>query len=152
MAGSVRGFLGGIGGLLDLIDGYGEALEHDLVVAGWTLDDVPGRLNWRAVRAFVAGQAAKDGTALHRATAGDQAGWGLTQHLLAGLYDQLAVANWQRAASGAKRAPKKPSPLPRPGIDDGQRSEKSTAIPLSEFQRISEARNPQSVVNGDRQQ
>lgn len=49
----------------------------------------------------------------HRALAKDD--WSLTDHLLALVHDQLALANWQRA--GKKRGPKpKPiSPLARGG-------------------------------------
>lgn len=44
----------------------------------------------------------------HKALAGDT--WSLTDHLLALVYDQLAVANWQRV--GKKRSRPKPiSPL-----------------------------------------
>lgn len=44
--------------------------------------------------------------------------WDRTDALLAAIYDQLAVANWQR--SGNKRA-QRPKPLPRPGVSEGKR-------------------------------
>lgn len=54
---------------------------------------------------------------LHRLLAGDD--WALTDHLLALVHDQLALANWQRG--GKKRGPKpKPiSPLARRGVRQG---------------------------------
>jgi len=44
--------------------------------------------------------------------------WGLTDQLLAGIFDQLALANWQRA--GNKKA-KRPKPIPRPGVERDKR-------------------------------
>lgn len=43
----------------------------------------------------------------------EDAQWTLPEHLLAGIYDTLQGANWQRA--GNKHA-KRPEPLPRPGV------------------------------------
>lgn len=40
--------------------------------------------------------------------------WTLTNQLLAGVFDQLALANWQRGGKG-----KRPKPLPRPGVQTG---------------------------------
>lgn len=40
--------------------------------------------------------------------------WGLSEHLLAGAVDLLALGNWQRG--GDERA-KRPDPLPRPGAE-----------------------------------
>lgn len=52
------------------------------------------------------------GTALFRAVAGEEGEWDLRTHILAGLFDLTAAANWQRA--GDENA-KKPDRLPRPG-------------------------------------
>lgn len=56
---------------------------------------------------------ATPGTCLYRAVGGDD--WTLTEHLLALVHDQLAVANWQRSKDGAKgrNRPKPLSPLLR---------------------------------------
>jgi hypothetical protein len=53
------------------------------------------------------------GTCLYRAVGGDE--WSLTDHLLALVHDQLAVANWQRSKDGSKgrNRPKPISPLLR---------------------------------------
>jgi hypothetical protein len=45
---------------------------------------------------------------------GEAADWRITDHLLAGVWDALNVANWQRAAAGNKKVPR-PEPIPRPG-------------------------------------
>lgn len=42
-------------------------------------------------------------------------GWGLQDQLLAGIFDRLAEANWQRTEDGQK-GHNRPSPIPRPGI------------------------------------
>ena len=41
--------------------------------------------------------------------------WTSTDHLIATVVDVLAIANWQRANSGAKHPSAPPKPLPRPG-------------------------------------
>lgn len=59
-------------------------------------------------------------SALARSVHGDDAEWGLTEHLLAALVDLGAVANWQRTSRPGHR----PRPLPRPGVaapDDQRR-------------------------------
>lgn len=50
---------------------------------------------------------------MHRSVAGE-AVWSVDTHLLASVYDALAVSNWQRSKDGAKSS-KAPKPLPRPG-------------------------------------
>src|SRR5690606_25549942 len=83
----LRGGPGGILGLLVELEDHEEALEHDLVVAGWTLDDVPERLNWRALLAFTRQAAQQPGTALYRSFVGDDHVWGLNEQLLAAVCD-----------------------------------------------------------------
>lgn len=61
---------------------------------------------------------------LHRALQrdGHADDWSLSEHLLALIYDQLAIANWQRSRDGAKgrRRPKPISPLARKGTRYGK--------------------------------
>lgn len=54
---------------------------------------------------------------MRRAMGGEGSDWGLDSHLLAGIFDQLAAANWQRA--GDENA-ERPKPLPRPGSKESQ--------------------------------
>lgn len=61
------------------------------------------------------------GSNLHRALSDDD--WTLTDHLLALIFDQLAIANWQRSKDGRKgsKRPKPLSPLTKsPGIRYGK--------------------------------
>lgn len=142
MAGSVRGGRGGIVGLLDVLDRHGEAIEHDLVCAGWTLDDVPGRLNWRALNRFVRQSAKQPGSAFARELAGDDAGWGMTEMLLASILDGVAAGNWQR---GGGKGPR-PKPVPRPGV--GPKTVRlGGGMTLVDAERLFAARNPAAHVS-----
>lgn len=62
---------------------------------------------------FIAGFPPDSATA--RAVHGDAARWTLTDHLLAGVIDRLAVMSWQLAGNPKVPCPK---PMPRPGVDD----------------------------------
>lgn len=93
-------------------------IEHDLMHAGGRLrwiGDGTGRTTWRDVAVLYA--LAAPGSALARATGGDSV-WGLSEQLLAGIIDHLAVIAWQRTEDGAKGR-NRPKPIPRPGITDG---------------------------------
>lgn len=60
MAGAFQGQPGKILGLLDLSWEHWEAIEADLFTAtGYTLDDVPGRVNWRVLVGFVTHRSAE---------------------------------------------------------------------------------------------
>lgn len=105
---------GGRGGkitrALAVIAQYGEALEADCEVRGISL----ASLSLRRVALLVEALLQTPGTCLYRAAGGDE--WTLTDHLLALVHDQLAVANWQRSKDGAKgrNRPKPLSPLRKP--------------------------------------
>lgn len=137
MAGSVERVPGGIWGLLDGLELHGEAIEHDLVAHGWTLDDIPHRLNWRAFRSFIRHSSHRPGSALSQTMFPD-VDWDLEAHLLAGIYDLLAVANWQRGGGGAGRRPK---PLPRPGDKPGT-TVVADVVPISHARSLLRRLNP----------
>lgn len=81
------------------------------------LDHYRGTLSARRLRVLV--QHLPADSSLVRALHGEQAGWGLTDHLLATVVDQQAVANWLFvcANSGEGDQPDPPTPLPRPGVE-----------------------------------
>lgn len=138
------GFLGhlrgGIAGLLRVIDEHGGALEYDLMTrCGATLDDVPARIPWTALRSFVTHLDAS--SALVKEQDPDIAGWQGTDRvpmLLADAIDAINVFRWQFECANTpkkKRRPKRPEPYPRPGVgkgDDGQKVGRDP-IPVSEF-------------------
>jgi hypothetical protein len=73
------------------------------------------------------------GTALFRAVAGDDGDWDLHGHLLGGIWDLLAAANWQR---GGDESAKKPERLPRPGVtkqEDGELMARGKAVSIEEM-------------------
>jgi len=65
-----------------------------------------------------------------RAVHGEAADWGVTQHLLAAVVDQLAVANWMFATvnrdEDAEPLPY-PEPLARPGLESTPAAESDAA-------------------------
>lgn len=110
MAGGVEDQPGGIFGLCRLLGEHGEAVEYDLLIAGYRLDWLGSdRLDWRDLLVFV--KHSPRTSALARTLLGEAAGWGVEAHLLATAVDALAAGNWQR--SGKKGAPR-PKPVPRP--------------------------------------
>ena len=62
---------------------------------------------------------------------GEHADWTLTDHLLAVVADQLAIANWQRGGGKSKR----PKPIPRPGAQDKDKKRIGTPVSLDEARR-----------------
>jgi hypothetical protein len=63
---------------------------------------------------------------------GEAADWGVTEHLLAAVVDQLAVANWMFATvnrdEDAEPLPY-PEPLARPGLEGEAAPESEAATP-----------------------
>jgi hypothetical protein len=84
---------------------YGDAIQADLLRAGWHMSDLT-----LAELASWARHPARD-SAHARELLQDGFDWTLETHLLAGLHDRLAEANWQRSGKGPR-----PTPLPRPGV------------------------------------
>lgn len=74
--------------------------------------------------------------ALNREREPDGVVWDLHAHLLAGVFDVLRQANWQRA--GDKHATK-PKPLPRPGVKDAAVHYGKTDLPPEQAQAILDA-------------
>ncbi|MFL6072745.1 MAG: hypothetical protein ACJ73S_05040 [Mycobacteriales bacterium] len=94
------------------------------------LDYYRGRLSARRLRVLL--QHLPREAALTRALHGDEADWGLTEHLLASVVDQVATANWMFAtvhtAEGSP-TPDRPPPLPRPGVPETAEQSTPPATP-----------------------
>jgi hypothetical protein len=61
--------------------------------------------------------------------------WGLSEQLLAAIFDSLAIANWQR---GGDENAKRPERLPRPGVEnkpDGQMLVQGKGVSIQEMNR-----------------
>jgi hypothetical protein len=81
------------------------------------LDHYRGRLTARRLRVLI--QHLPVESALVRALHGEEAQWGLTEHLLASAVDQLAAGNWMFATVHTPEdgsPPRRPEPVPRPGL------------------------------------
>jgi hypothetical protein len=88
-------------------------------------------LSWRDL-VVILRQAPRD-SAYVRATLGEDAQWGLAEHLLAIGIDVLQLANWQRGNAGRKSLTPKPKPLPRPGVNRDKGRIGHGAIPIKDF-------------------
>ncbi|MFB7865143.1 MULTISPECIES: hypothetical protein [unclassified Streptomyces] len=72
-------------------------------------------------------------SAVQRELHGESAEWSLTDHLLAAVVDNLAVANWMFQCVNIGEdddQPEQPKPVPRPGVKDAdgeESNEDSTA-------------------------
>lgn len=109
------------------------AIEADLVAVGWTFDDVPVRLPWRALFAFVA-HLGPD-SAYQRVTNPDLAFWmggAGVQGLLATIADHLAVLKWQNTKDGHKNR-RPPKPIKRPWSRPGGQQIGRGAIPAASW-------------------
>jgi hypothetical protein len=85
------------------------------------LDHYRDRLTARRLRVLI--QHLPRESALARALHGEEAGWGLTEHLLASAVDQLAAGNWMFAAVHTPEdgnPPERPESIPRPGLDTAE--------------------------------
>jgi len=81
------------------------------------LDSHRGRLSARRLRVLI--EHLPRTAALVRVLHGEEAEWGLTEHLLAAAVDQLAIGNWLFATAHTPEQtdpPARPSPIPRPGL------------------------------------
>lgn len=119
MEGRVRCRRGGIRGLCRLLGEHGEALEYDLITLGVRRDCLgTEHLTWRDLYVIV--KHLPDTSALRREVLGDGAVWDVKAHLLAGIVDLLAAANWQR---GGDEHAKKPERIERPGVTNQPQGE-----------------------------
>lgn len=121
------------GGILSLLGQPRElwdALEADLLAAGFTLEDYPDRLTLTAIRSFWY-WANPDTSAVGRLSRGDKAGWRHAEELLAVIVETLRDANWQR--QGNKTA-QRPKPVPRPGVEpEGTKHFGTEPVTIKEF-------------------
>lgn len=87
-----------------------DALEADLLRAGFTMADLGERVSWRGVIMFA--RHAGPGQSLYHVTNGPDSAWTLEAQIMALVVDVLNVANYQRGGGKGQR----PKPLQRPGV------------------------------------
>lgn len=98
------------------------------------LDRHRGRLSARRLRVLI--EHLPRGAALVRAMHGDEVEWGLSEHLLAAVADQLAIGNWLFASANTPEhatQPERPTPIPRPGLEEPEADEPATPEQLAAF-------------------
>jgi len=85
-----------------------------LTVAGWTVDDIPDRLSWRAVLAII--RHARRESAVFRLLAPPKLQWDQQTYFLADAVDILRWIQWAKSKDG-EAGRNYPKPIPRPGQD-----------------------------------
>lgn len=73
---------------------------------------------------------APQGSAISRATQPDEWRWGLTEQLLAAIFDSTEVGNWQRGSGKMRDLPK---PTVRPGVRPDAQTIGKGAVPMDEM-------------------
>lgn len=100
---------GGIEGVLQELDAYEDAIRADLLRIGYSLDDVPEKLDWRDLLALL--RSSPRDSAYVRAKVGTDIQWGLLEELVATVFDEVRRLSWALTAPKGTPAPK---PLDRP--------------------------------------
>lgn len=119
MAGGRGGFGGGIFGLVELLDEHQEAVEYDLIAHGLRLRQLGTEaLTWRDLKIIIELQP-PERSALARTKDPEEVAWGISEHLLAIIADSSRARVWQE---GSGKARDKPKPIPRPGIENTERT------------------------------
>lgn len=98
------------------------------------LDWLPSeRLSWRDLLVIVNQTRPDKTSALYRSLNPDDYAWGLSEQLLAALFDAAQIGNWQRASD--PRAPR-PKPLQRPGIEPESKTIGGGAVSIDEMDKF----------------
>lgn len=139
MAEGRRRHEGGILSLVALIDDQRlcGALEADLIAAGLRLRWFPAPdYTWRDLVIFVAHLPSS--SALSKLQLGDDAYWGISEHLAAMQVDYLRLLAWMKTKD-AQYGRNRPKPIQRPGVDDGKDRKKiggTTTLPAAELAEV----------------
>ena len=97
------------------VNEHREAINHDLIKCGHTLDEVGGVLSWDALGDFIS--KSEPDSALARDINDEEYKWALTiktNEILADIYDLIAAFRYDVTAILSKKKPKKPKPYIRP--------------------------------------
>lgn len=100
---------------------------------GYTLDDVGGRLSWDALDSFISNT--EPGSALSYDLDPERAQWATvdgTNTILADIYDQLAMLNYNMTTLLSSKKQKKPTPYERPGHKSKKKKIGNASIPIAD--------------------
>jgi hypothetical protein len=96
------------------LDKHGRALESDLIALGLRLRWCPCEwFNWHDLIIII--EHSSVDSQLYKSMHPDDAGWTLTNLLLATIADVLRWLQWAKTKDGAKNR-NQPDPIPRPGV------------------------------------
>lgn len=84
-----------------------------------------------------------------QAVVGETARWSDTEHLLAGVFDLLQVANYLTGSAHFKNKPSPPTPIARPGDKPALRMKPRTSYTLAELDRVRETWADAQVTEQD---
>jgi len=112
-----------------VVEDHAGAINYDLMKIGLRLRQLGTEaLSWGDLHDYVRYGNADTALALERQ--GPAVLWKITDHLLAVVADALHAANWQRGGGKGQR----PTPLPRPGVEDAGATFGADPIPAADFQ------------------
>lgn len=109
--------------------------------AGFTLDDIPARLSYRALNSFVTHLGLD--SALAAEVLPDESAWGTatkTNTILADIFDMLGIINANLVGIGSRKRPKQPKPYPRPKQKERQKYGHD-ALPIDELREWIRSKN-----------
>ncbi len=138
---------GGIIGLTNFIVENREAVESDLITAGYTLDDIGHSLSWDALKSFLT--YARPESALYRKINPEMSEWSSrvkTNFILADIYDQLALTNALLRMQITHKRGKPPEPYKRPGAKKTKTTHMGSG-PLANIAEMREWIRKRQVVN-----
>ena len=101
--------------LLDLDRSTWEALEADLLSAGFVWADVPNRVTWRALLAMV--KYSRPGSAMYLEASDEDTQWPRQEQLTAFLIDAISDLGWMYQSANSKGKVARPARFPRPGVE-----------------------------------
>lgn len=102
--------------------------------AGFTLDDVPARLSYRALNSFIMHLGLD--SALAAEVLPEESSWGTavkTNTILADIFDMLAMINANLVGLGSGKRAKQPKPYPRPKNKKDRQKIGRDALPLDDL-------------------
>ena len=117
------------------VNEHKEAINHDLIKCGYTLDSVGGALSWDALGDFI--RKTDPDSALARELEPEVAQWYTrlkTNEILADIYDLIACFRADVIAALLHKRQKKPVPYKRPHKNEKKRVGKG-ALPIKDLRK-----------------
>ena len=110
--------------------------------AGFTLDDIPARLSYRALNSFIKHLGLD--SALAAEVLPEESSWGTavkTNTILADIFDMLAMINANLVGLGSGKRAKQPKPYPRPKNKKDRQKIGRDSLPLDELREWIRSKN-----------